>query len=240
MSKFMKVVSVFIAFVLFGFISVAQNDVSKSLIWKTKYDGSITTHMETSFSSDSKYYAYGSNSGSVFIRDVATSEIYITYQEQDKQILCVAFQPKGSLIASADKKGSLVIYDYVLKTKKFKIEAHDGPINSIAFSPDGDKLITGSNDNVVKVWNVATGSLVYEIKNIKGNVCYVKVTSDSKKLIVTTKAMSNGVTIYDFNSGSEIIKVPAELVETADLSSDGKYLVASVIKKKFEVWNLNS
>lgn len=233
----MKRLLIFITCVSYAILCSSQDN---GKLWTTNYDGSTFSQMETGFSHDSKYYAYGSNDGKIFIRDVLTAELFNVYHEHKNQVFCVTFHPNGSLIASGDKKGMLVGYDYTTKTKKFSIQAHEKAIATLSFSPDGSKIITGSGDNSIKIWDAVSGSKISEIRNIKGNVCFAKVSPDGKKLVVATKAMSNGIIIYDFATGTEIIKVPGELIEKADLSPDGRLLAVANLQKKISIWNLNT
>jgi WD40 repeat protein len=125
----------------------------------------------------------------------------------------VAFQPKGTLLASGCHDGKVRFFDLVKNAQVKEITAHVGPNNAqntiytVAFSPDGKQVITSSLDNSLKLWDVASGNLVREFKAHK---------------------------IKDFEKGH------ADPVYAAALSPDGKWLASGSggIERVIKIWNV--
>lgn len=122
----------------------------------------------------------------------------------------VAFQPKGTLLASGGHDGKVRLFDLAKGALVKEITAHfektaGSTIYSITFSADGTRLVTSSYDHSLKLWDIATGKLVREFKAHK------------------TK---------DFEKGH------TEPVYAAALSPDGKWLASGSHDRTIKVWSV--
>jgi WD40 repeat protein len=75
-------------------------------------------------------------------------------------VFCVAWRPKGNLIASA-ALDTVRVWDARTQREVFRLPAVMGkialPYQAVAFSPDGRYLVTGKGDGAVQVWDAETG-----------------------------------------------------------------------------------
>jgi WD40 repeat protein len=122
----------------------------------------------------------------------------------------VAFQPKGTLLASGGHDGKVRLYDLVKGAVVKEITAHveknaGNTIYSVAFSADGKQIVTSSYDRSLKLWDVASGKLVREFKAHK------------------TK---------DFEKGH------TEPVYAVALSPDGKWLASGSHDRTIKIWSV--
>ena len=71
----------------------------------------------------------------------------------------VAFNPAGTLLASAGADRLVQVVQWPQKTPAYRLDGHSGPVLAMAFSPDNALLLTASADRSIKVWDAATGQL---------------------------------------------------------------------------------
>jgi WD40 repeat protein len=76
----------------------------------------------------------------------------------------VAFNPRGTTLASADGEGAVLLWDIPALLKPGaarggeaqRIKGHEKPVWSVAFSQDGRTLASGSYDKTVRLWDVSS------------------------------------------------------------------------------------
>ncbi|CAE6537926.1 unnamed protein product [Rhizoctonia solani] len=82
-------------------------------------------------------------------------------QTEDDDILCLAFSPDGTRIASGTYKGVIWVWDVDSgKPVQGPITGHKNAISSIIFTFDGSRVITGSKDCTICTWYVSSGEQV--------------------------------------------------------------------------------
>ncbi len=134
----------------------------------------------------------------------------------------VAFQPKGTLLASGGHDGKIRIFDLVKNVQQKEINAHftivqknnvPQPIYSIVFSPDGKQLLSCSYDSSIKLWDVASGNLVkefkaYELKTFeKGHqepVYAATFSQDGKFIASGSSGLERAIKIWNLGDGSVV------------------------------------
>jgi WD40 repeat protein len=86
--------------------------------------------------------------------DTSTGTLVQAFEFEEPLLLCLAFNPSGSLIAVGQGDGSVTLVDTTKMEVLTSFEAHSGAITSLVFSTDGSILISGGEDGVVKMWGV--------------------------------------------------------------------------------------
>jgi WD40 repeat protein len=76
------------------------------------------------------------------------------------ELMSVAFDPGGDLVAAGSSNGSAWVWDLRSKLRIASIVAHSDPVTGVGFSGDGRYLVTAGLDGVAKVWTVPEGDLV--------------------------------------------------------------------------------
>ena len=67
----------------------------------------------------------------------------------DFDVQDVAWNTKGTQLASCSSDDTIIIWDCVGWKKVSKLLGHKGMVNTVEFSPDGRFLVSGSDDETV-------------------------------------------------------------------------------------------
>ena len=108
-------------------------------------------------SSDGASMASGCADGSVNLYDATTAGLTcrLHCKHHIEPILCVAFSPDGTRLATGGLTGLILIWDLASGECQERWIAHTGYVLALAFSPDGDLLATGGQDCTVAIWSTA-------------------------------------------------------------------------------------
>jgi WD40 repeat protein/tRNA A-37 threonylcarbamoyl transferase component Bud32 len=121
------------------------------------------------WSPDSKYIASatgdttsgGSGEHLVYVWNITTKKLVLTYTGHNDGLATVAWSPGGNLIASAggnintyDGDTSVQIWDASTGKTIFTYSGHHKMVNSVAWSPTGSFIASASQDRTVQVWRV--------------------------------------------------------------------------------------
>ncbi|MBI4717068.1 MAG: protein kinase [Planctomycetes bacterium] len=82
----------------------------------------------------------------------------------------IAFNPKGTVIASASTDRSVSLWDAESMERMVKLRGHDDAVRGIAFSPDGSRLVSAADDETLRVWD---GRLTADPGVLKGHTSFV-------------------------------------------------------------------
>jgi dynein assembly factor with WDR repeat domains 1 len=73
------------------------------------------------------------------------------------EIVCLAFDPNGYLLATGSMDGTAKIWDVETGQEIYTLKGHKAEIVSLQFNSDGDAILTGSFDTTAKIWDVNNG-----------------------------------------------------------------------------------
>jgi WD40 repeat protein/serine/threonine protein kinase len=95
---------------------------------------------------------------------VGTSEAVLTLAGHSSTVTCLAYGPRGGLLATGSKDNTARIWEAQSGRFVRSLQGHSGWITAIAFSPDGNRLATASADHTVRVWEVETGRHLFSLE----------------------------------------------------------------------------
>ena len=77
-------------------------------------------------------------------------------------VLCAAFVPGGTTLASGSKDGTVRLWNAEAGTEVLTFKAHPLGVQAVAFDPGGKVVATGGWDKAVRTWDAATGAKLRE------------------------------------------------------------------------------
>ena len=152
-------------------------------IWDTKTGDCLQTlDTLTSITSNIKFMpmhpdiAFGCGDQLIYRWNIKSGELISEHQGNDGNILTIAADHKGILMASAGENAQINIWNWQTGEVIRSLVGHIGTIYSVSFSADGTLIASSSRDETVKLWDVLTGECIktyreprpYEGLNIHG------------------------------------------------------------------------
>jgi WD40 repeat protein/tRNA A-37 threonylcarbamoyl transferase component Bud32 len=156
------------------------------------------------FSPDGRLLATGGQHG-VQVWDAASGERLHELRDHADKVLCVAFRPGGTELASGGKDRTVRLWDARTDKPGRALPGHSGAVTGVAYSPDGRRLASAGQDGLVKVWDPDTGR---ELKVLRGHTAPVTALAFSPdgRLLATGSAYPDGrVLIWDVQAGRQVL-----------------------------------
>ncbi|KAG2433509.1 hypothetical protein HYH02_012627 [Chlamydomonas schloesseri] len=76
----------------------------------------------------------------------------------------MAFNRRGTLLASGTKEGQVVIWDFDTRGVAAVLEGHNAAVTSVSWSRNGRQLLSGSEDASIILWDVQQGKQVTRLQ----------------------------------------------------------------------------
>ena len=109
-----------------------------------------------------------------------TGQLYHTYRGHATEIVCLSFNPHGTMIATGSMDNTSRLWDVETGECLHTLLGHTAEIVSLDFDTQGQRIITGSFDNSVRVWDVRTGRTIHTLTGHAGEIssCQFNYASD--------------------------------------------------------------
>ena len=83
----------------------------------------------------------------------------MTLRGHTRSVLCVAFSPDGTRLATASEDQTIKLWDSATGEEVLTLRGHAGVVSSVAFSPDGRQLASAGTDGTVQVREAEPSSM---------------------------------------------------------------------------------
>jgi WD40 repeat protein len=109
-----------------------------------------------------------------------TGQLYHTYRGHATEIVCLSFNPHGTMIATGSMDNTARLWDVESGECLHTLLGHTAEIVSLDFDTQGQRIVTGSFDNTVKVWDVRNGRCIHTLTGHQGEIssCQFNFASD--------------------------------------------------------------
>ena len=125
--------------------------------------------------------------------DTAQTELLATLNGHTGSVNAVAFNPDGSLIATASSDSTARLWDPATGDERATLRGHTDVVTDVAFSPDGTLLATASRDGTAKLWDVAT---IQELAMLVHTGPVTSVAFDPDGAFLATAGSDNTATLW--------------------------------------------
>jgi eukaryotic-like serine/threonine-protein kinase len=206
---------------------------------------------------DGRRIASTGTDGVVKVWDAQTGEVSTEFTGHEELngrkvvVFCVAWHPKGGLIASAGND-TLRVWDARTRREAFHLAAAQSKA-AVAFSPDGRYLVTGNvNNGAVQVWDAGTGREIGTLDTHRREVLGVVFSRDGEHLALASR--DGKVKLWDATRLEEDAtrldeKPKARLTLSARVagpgvnvafSPDGRRLVTGGEENTVKIWDVQN
>jgi WD40 repeat protein len=121
--------------------------------------------------------------GGVMAGLVNTARLKTSLRGHFSEVSAVAFNPAGTLLASAGADHQVLIWDAKTYTLLHTLIGHTDQVFQVTFSPtDPTTLISVGDDSTIRLWNAATGE-VQQHFSYTGSLSDIAVSSDGKRVV---------------------------------------------------------
>ena len=150
----------------------------------------------------------------------------------------VAFSPKNSILASADKDGTIRLWDVEGQSEAI-LEGNTDWVRSVAFSADGATLASASEDGTIMLWDVVGAQPKYVLEGHADAVYVVAFSGDGA--ILASAGADNSVRLWEAANGRPKATLrQGDAVYSVAFSPDNSTLAIASRENPVQLWDIAS
>lgn len=197
-------------------IDLTGYDFSGLAVWQAYLQGEILQHTN---------FARADLAKSVFTQSLGN-------------VLSVAFNPVGSLLASGDADGFVRIWQVTNGQAQFTCSGHSGWVWAVAFSPDGRLVASGAADQMIKLWDATTGKCLKTLTGHSHWILAIAFSPDGTKLASCSDDLT--IKLWDVSTGQciQTLEGHTQWILSVAFNSDGTQLATASHDQTIRIWDL--
>ncbi|KAJ0392751.1 hypothetical protein P43SY_009650 [Pythium insidiosum] len=166
-----------------------------------------------------------------------TGQLYHTYRGHSTEIVCLSFNPQGTVIATGSMDNTAKLWDVETGQELHTLFGHTAEIVSLNFDTQGERIITGSFDHTVKVWDVRSGRCIHTLAGHHGEISSTQFNYTGELCI--SGSIDRTCKIWDVASGQNIQTLRGHNDEILDVSfnATGSKLVTASADGTSRIYN---
>lgn len=208
-------------------------------VLRWEFEASSRLTFGVSWSADGRTLAtdYGTE---VQLWDAWQGEALDTARGSVGTVLCVAWSPRGELLAYGLDDHVTLIWDVRARVQVAKLLGHRGAVQCVAWAPDGRSLATGAQDGTVFLWEAAGFERTQALRGHKDWIVDVAFTPDGRRL--ATCSTDKTVRLWDPRTGlmTGILEQHQGAVVALAISADGRLLATKSHDGTVRLWILET
>jgi WD40 repeat protein/transcriptional regulator with XRE-family HTH domain len=217
-------------------VDLAGVNFQNTTFAKTLFSEPLGIGMAIDFSPDGKMLAAGDASGNIYLWNIATTQLLMTFLGHTGWIWSVAFNANGTLLASGSTDSTVRLWDVQSGQCLQVLTGHTAFVWSVSFSPDGQRLASASADKTVRLWDLQ-GQCLQILAGHTQNVYSVHFAPDQQTL--ASGSLDTSIRIWSVNDGTclNILQGHTSGVRCVRYSPDGQLLASSSHDGSIRLWH---
>ena len=188
-----------------------------------------------SISYNSKYIAYGSIEGDLYVVDVENKSVIFNVRASDDGIRAVQFANHSNKLLVSTNGGEIIKYDLNAQRETIRKTIHNGPIRYAKYSPDDKYILSISKEKKLHVMD--TNLQVLNSLSVDYRGWFDANFSPLSSLIVSSSFDGIGK-LWNYKTNKVINLIGhKDVIRSANFSSNGKYIVTSSIDNNAIIWD---
>ncbi len=133
---------------------------------------------------------------------LVASRVRIVLRGHDGWVRGVAWEPKGSRLATVSDDCTARIWDADSGSELLVLRGHNDVVRRVAWAPGGKRLATGSDDCTTRIWNTANGHELTVLHGHDNAIWGVAWSPDCRRLATTSRDCTTR--IWNPDNGHEL------------------------------------